>query len=161
MEFPAGLGTKTAYRFHFSDQHVVPQTLGIPSVSTRLCFDSEIMTNAIASLKRTVMVRWLQQSWIREKVINLFEKLQWGSEVYVAKVVVAGQLNGRHVEYHGSISGEKEFVTTGKVAAYVAKHVYTSQHPPGVFHMEQLFQPTDLFADLGNIITFNEKILGE
>ncbi|MXQ52533.1 saccharopine dehydrogenase family protein [Shimazuella alba] len=161
IDFPAGLGRKTAYRFNFSDQHVLPQTLGIPSASTRLCFDSEMMTNAIASLKRTGIVRWLQQPWIREKVINLFEKSQWGSEIYVAKVEVAGRLNGRHVQYQGSVSGEKEFVATGKVAAYVAKNVYAGQYSLGVFHMEQLFQPTDLFADLSNMITFNEKILGE
>ncbi|USK35102.1 saccharopine dehydrogenase NADP-binding domain-containing protein [Bacillus sp. F19] len=159
MNFPARLGKKTAYRFNFSDQHVLPQTLGIPSVSTRLCFDSAMMTSLIVSLKRTGIVRWLEQPLIREKVVDLFEKSQWGSQVYVAKVDVTGQLNGQNVRYQGSIHGEKEFVATGKVAVYVAKNIYAGQHPPGVFHMEELFQPTDLFSDLRDMVTLDEKIL--
>lgn len=158
MDFPARLGRKTAYRFNFSDQHVLPQTLHIPTVSTRLCFDSSMMTYLLASLKYTGVVRWLQQPLIREKVVDLFEKSQWGSDVYVAKVDITGQLYGRHVRYQGSINGKKEFYVTGKVAAFVAKNIYEGHYPPGVFHMEELFQPTDLFVDLGDIITFDEKI---
>lgn len=91
--------------------------------------------------------------------MNLSEKSQWGSEVYVAKVDVTGQLNGQSVRYQGSIYGEKEFVATGKVTAYVAENVYAGKHPPGVFHMEELFQPTDLFTNLRDIVTLEEKIL--
>ncbi|WP_028609105.1 saccharopine dehydrogenase family protein [Paenibacillus harenae] len=160
-DFPSKLGRRTAYRFNFSDQHVLPRTLGISSVSTRLCFDSVMMTNLIAVLKRTGIIRLLQNPFIRRKVVDLFEKSQWGSEIYVAKADVAGKINGHHVRYQGSIRGEKEFYVTGRVASYVAKKVYGGQHPPGVFHIEELFQPTELFADLNDVVTLDEQVLHE
>lgn len=159
IDFSERLGTKKAFRFNFSDQHVLPQTLGLPSVSTRLCFDSAMVTSLLASLKRLGLLQWIKHPLIRKKVVDLFEKSQRGSEIYVAKVDVKGQLNGQKVRYQGAIRGEKEFVATGKVAAYVAKNVYACHTPPGVFHMEELFQPTDLFTDLKDILSFDEKIL--
>lgn len=161
FDFPAGLGRKTAYRFNFSDQHVLPRTLGIPSVSTRLCFDSAMMTHLLAGMKRTGIIRWLQRPLIREKVGDLFEKAHWGSEIYAVKVDVAGRLNGGRVRYQGSISGQKEFYVTGKVAAYVAKNIYSQQHPRGVFHIEELFQPIELFDDLQSLVTFDNRIIDE
>ncbi|MFM1654961.1 saccharopine dehydrogenase family protein [Brevibacillus sp. B_LB10_24] len=159
MDFPAGLGRKTAYRFNFSDQHVVPRTLGISSVSTRLCFDSGIVTTMIAGLTRTGLIRWLQRPSIREKVVDLFETSKWGSEVYAVKVGVTGTINGRSLRYQGSVHGEKEFYATGRVAAFVAKQVYMRQLPAGVFHMEELFRPADLFADLRDVVTLEENLL--
>jgi saccharopine dehydrogenase (NAD+, L-lysine-forming) len=159
IDFLGGLGRKTAYRFNFSDQHVLPHTLGIFSVSTRLCFDSAILIHLIASITRIGIARWLQKPFIRGKVVNLFEKSHWGSEIYVAKVDVAGLLNGRQARYQGSISGQKEFYVTGKVAAYVAKNIYSQQYPQGVFHMEELFQPTTLFDALKSLVKFDEKII--
>jgi saccharopine dehydrogenase (NAD+, L-lysine forming) len=160
-DFPAELGRKTAYRFNFSDQHVLPQTLNIPSVSTRLCFDSDMITNLIAILKRTGIVRLLRQPLIRKKTVDLLGKSYLGSEAYAAKVDVAGQWNGRNVRYQGSVHGQKQFYTTGKVAAYVAKNVYANLLPSGVFHIEELFQPTELFAELEDIVTFDEKIVDD
>lgn len=158
MDFPAGLGQKTAYRFNFSDQHVLPRTLGIPSVSTRLCFDSGMLTTMLAGIMRTGIVRWLLRPSLREKVVALFEKTKWGSEIYAVKAVVTGTLNGRPVRYQGSVHGEKEFYATGRVAAFVAKQVYMGQLPVGVYHMEELFRPADLFADLREIVVLEESI---
>ncbi|WP_028403139.1 saccharopine dehydrogenase family protein [Ectobacillus panaciterrae] len=156
-EFPAGLGRRKAYRFNFSDQHVLPTTLGIPSVSTRLCFDSAMMTSLLAGLKKTGLYRLLQQPFIRSRVVNLFEKSHWGSEIYVIMVDAVGLIDGKSVNYRGSIYGQKEFDITGKVAAFVAKNMYAKEFQPGVFHMEALFQPTELFEDLGDLITIDER----
>ncbi len=53
--FPEGIGKRTTYRSNFSDQHVIPQTLNIKSVSTRICFDSAFITTLYALIKRTFM----------------------------------------------------------------------------------------------------------
>jgi len=42
---------------------------------------------------------------------------------------------------------EKGVLCDRRVAADVAKKVIRGQQPPGVFHMEELFQPAELFSD--------------
>lgn len=157
--FPEGLGRRTTYRFNFSDQHVIPTTLGISSVSTRLCFDSAFMTHVVAGFRRIGINRWLQQPKIRKKVVDLMCKIQWGSEIYAVSVVANGVLDGRRAGYQGSIKGAREFYATGRVAAYAANQLYSNQQAPGVYHMEQLFQPMDVLKALEDIMTFEEKIM--
>lgn len=53
--FPGDLGKKTAYRFDFAEQHVLPETLNIETLSHRLCFESQIVTDFIALLKKMVL----------------------------------------------------------------------------------------------------------
>jgi saccharopine dehydrogenase (NAD+, L-lysine-forming) len=64
VTFP-GIGMRTAYRFNFSDQHILPRTLSIPSVTSRLCFDSEIVGRLLAFLKRVGALALLRRPWIR------------------------------------------------------------------------------------------------
>lgn len=161
VRFPGELGTRTTYRFNFSDQHVLPSTLDISSVSTRLCFDSAFMTGVVAGLKRIGMIRWLQHPKIRKKVVDLMFKMKWGSEIYAVSVVATGVLDGRRTRYQGSIMGKKEFYATGRVAAFAANQLYSTPQAPGVFHMEQLFKPKDVLKALEDTVTFEEKITEE
>jgi saccharopine dehydrogenase (NAD+, L-lysine forming) len=87
----------------------------------------------------------------------MIENIHWGSSIYAAKVQAKGILNHQPVRYECSIRGEKESVITGMVAAWVASQVYTSQCRAGIFHIEELFSPAKLIADLGDFITFEEK----
>lgn len=34
---------------------------------------------------------------------------------------------------------------TGSIAAKAAEHIFSSPYPPGVIHIEELFDPFDLF----------------
>jgi saccharopine dehydrogenase-like NADP-dependent oxidoreductase len=154
--FPNGLGQRSAYRFNFTDQHVLPETLGIPSVSTRICFDSAMITNLIALLKKIGILSLLHQPIFRRQVIKLFEKLNLGSEIYVAKVISEGIIKEQAIRYECSIYGEKESYITGKVAAFVAKRIYAKPYPTGIFHIEELFQWEDLFDELQTFIHFEE-----
>lgn len=156
-EFPGKLGRRTAYRFNFSDQHVLPDTLGIQTVSTRICFDSAATTNLIALLKKLGAYRFLTNPSVRQMMITLFEKVHWGSDIYVAKVSAAGLIKHRTVRYECSIQGQKEYYITGKIAAFAAKNIYSKDYQPGVFHMEELFQPMELIGDLGELVTFDER----
>lgn len=154
--FPNGLGRRSAYRFNFTDQHVLPETLGIPSVSTRICFDSAMITDLIALLKKIGILSLLNQQIFRKQVIKLFEKFNLGSDLYVAKVISEGIIKGQAIHYECSVYGEKEAYITGKVAAFVAKHIYTKHYPAGIFHIEELFQWEDLFDEIQTLIHFEE-----
>jgi saccharopine dehydrogenase-like NADP-dependent oxidoreductase len=156
-EFPGKLGRRMAYRFNFSDQHALPDTLDIQTISTRICFDSAVITNLIALLKKLGVYRFLQYQVFRQFMINLFLKFHWGTEIYVAKVSAVGLNNNQTVCYECSIVGQKEFYITGKIAAFVAKNIYSKKYQPGVFHMEELFQPMELIDDLGGLVTFDER----
>ncbi|SFL69956.1 saccharopine dehydrogenase family protein [Pelosinus propionicus] len=155
--FPNRIGQRSAYRFNFTDQHVLPETLGIPSVSTRICFDSAIITNLIALLKKIGVLSLLHQPFFRRLVIHLFEKIKLGSEIYVAKVISEGIINEQVIHYECSVYGEKESYITGKVAAFVAKRIYEKPYPAGIFHMEELFEWEDLFDELQSFTHFEGK----
>lgn len=157
--FPDPFGRRTAYRFNFSDQHIIPRTLNIPSVSTRLCFDSALVTHAAAGLKRAGITRLLAKPSIREKALDLWGSMRRGTERFAAKVDVCGQMNGRPALYQGSVTGIQEARATGQAAAYVARSLVTEQHPFGIFHMEELFQPEALFAGLQGAVSFEERIV--
>jgi saccharopine dehydrogenase-like NADP-dependent oxidoreductase len=155
-EFPGKLGRRTAYRFNFADQHILPDTLGFQTVSTRICFDSAITTNLIALFKKIGAYHFLQYPSIRQMMIGLFEKFHWGSNIYVAKASAKGLINNRTVRYECSVQGQNESLITGKVAAFVAKSIYTKEYRPGVFHIEELFHPMELIGELGDLVIFNE-----
>jgi saccharopine dehydrogenase-like NADP-dependent oxidoreductase len=56
MKFPF-YGRRTTYKFDFADQHVLRRTLDIPSATTRLCFDSRVITSAVYQLSQRGLYR--------------------------------------------------------------------------------------------------------
>lgn len=50
-DFGFALGERKTYRFPFSDQQTLVRTLKVPTISTRLCFDSRMVTGVMALLK--------------------------------------------------------------------------------------------------------------
>ncbi|SMF88733.1 Saccharopine dehydrogenase, NADP-dependent [Paenibacillus uliginis N3/975] len=155
-DFPGKFGRRTAYRFNFSDQHVLPETLGISSVSTRICFDSSWITRLIALMKKLGVYRSLQYPAVRRSMINLLSKFHLGTEVYAAKVSANGINNAQSVCYECSIHGQSESFITGKTAAFIAKKMYLQDYRPGIFHTEELFEPMELFEELKAWATFEE-----
>jgi len=148
-EFPANLGKRTAFRFDFNDQHVVPKTLGVKSSSTRLCFDSTFFTHTFAGLKKIGFFNLLKINLFRKGFIKIFENFHWGSDIFIAKVDAIGTKNEKVKKYECSLSGRKEGITTGKVAAIVAEYLYQKDFPYGVYHIEQLFEPDEIIGSLG------------
>jgi saccharopine dehydrogenase (NAD+, L-lysine forming) len=155
--FPGRLGKRTAYRFNFSDQHVLPQTLGLKSVSTRLCFDSAWMTSLFAVMKKTGVNRLLRLKGVEGLAIGLLKRLHFGSAEFVVKVD-GSNLPERRVSYECSLWGEVEGRATGLVAAKVAEKLVLSSYPAGVFHIEQLFTLHEFLENLGQCgLKFEEK----
>jgi saccharopine dehydrogenase (NAD+, L-lysine forming) len=81
--FPGRLGKRTAYRFNFSDQHVLPQNLDLKSVTTRLCFDSAWTTSLLAVMKKIGISRLLTLKGVERLLVSLlrdFKKIDCASQ---------------------------------------------------------------------------------
>lgn len=156
--FPGGVGLRTAYRFNLSDQHVLPRTLGLQSVSTRLCFDSSAVTRLFAALKKTGATNLLKIPRVQELLVGAMKRFQFGSETFILKVEARDAID-EAILYECTLAGEVEARGTGLVAAKVAEELARSPTPPGVFHMEQLFDPLEFLNSLGGYgLQFREQV---
>ncbi len=138
-DFGDELGVRAAYRFPFADQHVIPRTLGVPAVTTRLCFDSAAVTGFIASCKASGLFQLLQVKPIRAGIVNLFGAIRAGKEVVAVKLDAWGTRGEKEAKVECLLLGKNEAEITGKVAAFVADAVCRRALPNGVYHIEQLF----------------------
>ncbi|MFF2483908.1 saccharopine dehydrogenase family protein [Paenibacillus sp. NPDC058071] len=138
-DFGSTLGTRTAYRFNFADQHILPRTLRVPSVSTRLCFDHAALTWGMSFLKRLGAFKLLNISWLRDLTVKQFGAIKIGEPMFALKVDAIGKKQGQLAHAECFMQGIHEAEVTAKVAAFLAKQLYTSEVPHGVFHIEQLF----------------------
>ncbi|MGC1218983.1 MAG: saccharopine dehydrogenase NADP-binding domain-containing protein [Phormidesmis sp.] len=136
--FPGRLGKRIAYRFNFSDQHVLPQTLGLKSVATRLCFGSAWMTSLFPIANKVGVSRLLKLKSVERLLVSLLKRLHFGSAEFVVKVD-GGNVPEKGALYECSLWGEVEGQVTGLVAAKVAEKLVLFSYPVGVFHIEQLF----------------------
>jgi saccharopine dehydrogenase (NAD+, L-lysine forming) len=155
--FPDRLGKRTAYRFNFSDQHVLSQTLGLKNVSTRLCFDSAWMTSLLAFTNKTGVSRLLTLKGIEGLLVRLLKRLHFGSAEFIVKVE-GGNLPEKGALYECLLWGEVEGQVTGLVAAKVAEKLVLASYPAGVFHIEQLFTLHEFLENLvQHDLKFEEK----
>ena len=150
--FPGGFGRRATYRFDFADQHVLTRTLGAGRAATRLCFDSAAATRLLAVLKKTGALRVLSHQWAREALVAFLGRLHFGSDGFA----VAAEAEGKAGRHSCSVWGRGEGRATGVVAALVAEILYDSPPQyPGVFHIDQLFDPLEFFASVaGHGISF-------
>jgi len=156
--FPGLRGIRTAYRFNFSDQHVLPHTRGFHRVSTRLCFDSAWFTSIFSWMKRTGMSRILTAKGVQKIIISMMKRLQFGSDIFAVKVEGYGLRNGNESRYECSLRGHGEGKVTGQVAAKVASRLLQSSFPRGVFHIDQLFDLSEFLEAPGiKGFVFDEK----
>ncbi|MNI54315.1 hypothetical protein D3C73_1092050 [compost metagenome] len=139
-DFGGDLGQHRAYRFPFSDQQTLPHTLDIGSISTRLCFDSRVVTVLLALMKRLGLARLLRSKRIRNLMVSSMSKLRFGSDRYAVKVDAYGQKGGLDASVHYFLQGTNESKITAITAAAVADAVYCVELPAGVHHVEQLFE---------------------
>lgn len=143
-DFGKGLGQRTAYRFPFSDQQTLPGTLSVPSVSTRLCFDSRLATTSIALLQKMGVMTLVRKARYRNFAVKSFGKFRMGTDQFAVKVDAYGQKNGIRKQCEYGIQGKNEAKITAKTAAAaaVAEAVYSTELPQEVYHLEQLFGMT-------------------
>jgi saccharopine dehydrogenase-like NADP-dependent oxidoreductase len=80
-DFPVH-GKRKAYRFDFPEQRIIPNTLGIQTVSSWLCFDIPMMTTFYAMLKKIKVLQLLQNPKISKWAVRLLQNFQIGSESF-------------------------------------------------------------------------------
>lgn len=149
--FP-GIGERTAYRIDFPDQHVLPKTLGINSVSSRLAFDLEILTKGIAALKKAGLLGFLRHPRGRQIATRMLKTLRFGSDQFILKLETTGTRNGHEFQTNSIVRGADEAHKTGLVAAQVARRLYSGEFPAGVFHIEQRFHPDEFISSIQGIM---------
>ncbi|MBM7624102.1 saccharopine dehydrogenase NADP-binding domain-containing protein [Sporohalobacter salinus] len=145
---------RTAYRFNFPEQHVLPKTLNVKEVSHRICFDSKFITRILAFLKKLGILNFLELKKLRNAVVKFLNNIHLGSDKFIVKVKAFGKKEGKTTDFEFSILGNNQTRITGKVAAIVAENIYTEKLSSGVYHIEEIFNLQDIIAQLNNDINF-------
>ncbi|WP_337100638.1 saccharopine dehydrogenase family protein [Paenibacillus sp. YIM B09110] len=145
----ASLGERAAYRFNFSDQHTLPHTLGVPSVSTRLCFDSRSSTQLLALLRKIGFFNLLKLKPVRSAAVWLFGRLRFGTDIFAVKIDAWGKRGKKTMRIESLLQGNNEADMTAQIAASVATILYGTELPPGVYHIDQLFDLDTVTRPLG------------
>ncbi|MBD1373204.1 saccharopine dehydrogenase [Hazenella sp. IB182357] len=146
--FGKEIGKRTGYRFNFSDQHSLSRTLQVPTVSTRICFDSSFNMNIFLLLKRIGIFHFIKYRFFRKIMVGLFSKIRSGKEIYALKLDVFGKIGGKKVIAECDIHGRKEASITATIAARVCEKLYTAKGLKGVYHLEELFDISSFYPDI-------------
>jgi saccharopine dehydrogenase (NAD+, L-lysine-forming) len=139
FQFREPYGQKPVYRFAFSDQYTLTQTLPIASAATWLGFDSFIMTHLIGLARLPVFRQLFQWKAVKRLLLNTTQRLQFGSDKFVLTVRACGSTG----DYQAWMHGKREALATGLVAAEVVRRLMTESPPAGVYHIEQIYRLED------------------
>ncbi|MFF2885726.1 saccharopine dehydrogenase family protein [Paenibacillus sp. NPDC057967] len=132
-------GRRTAYRFPFSDQLTLADTLGTVNVSTRLCFDSRVVTSSLGAMAAIGLPGLLAKDGIKAALADSFDRFSFGSDRYAVRVDTLGTKGGERVCSSALLTGREEGAVTSAAAAATAQLLYTGEPPSGVYHSEEIF----------------------
>jgi len=139
---------RTAYRFNFSDQHVIGRTLGIPSVSTWIRFENRPSTWLFAVSSKAGLGRLLRRKNWRKIGLWLFTSVHIGSDTCGVAVQARGRTAEGTKELTIGVIGRKEALMTAIIAAETTRQVLTAGPGPGVFHSEEAIALDPVIAAL-------------
>jgi saccharopine dehydrogenase (NAD+, L-lysine forming) len=137
-------GKRKFYTFNFPDQHILAQSLLSGQILTRLAFDSKLLTNGIALLRKLGITRIFNFKRVQSTLIWLFNIIDIGGDDYGVKVVAQSRNN--HI-YECSIEGKGEGKITAYVAIQAALYLLNNDPPGGVKHIHQLIEDIPSFMD--------------
>lgn len=143
---PFGLGKRVAYRYNFSDQHTLKNTLSFENIDTRLCFDSRIMSRFYYLITRFRIAKLFGYPYVLKSMARLLQRFHLGKELYCVYV----QATSPNRRMSMALKGEREALATAQVAATVASLFFEKDLPHGVYHIDQLM-------DLEQFITAADK----
>lgn len=148
LRLPGYETARAAYRFNFSDQHVIGRTLDVPSVSTWVRFEDRFSTWAFAKSSQMGLGRLLRRRWWRRLAVWLFMNVHMGSDVCGVAVRVTGRAKDDRETLTVGVIGRREALMTAVVAAETARQVLTRGLPAGVLHSEQAIALTPVIDSL-------------
>ena len=148
-----GHGSRTAHPLGFSDQHTLRHTLGVASVTTRLCLDSRLLTALVFGARDAGLLRPLRRPRVRGHLVRMLSRVHVGSDRF-AVVVQAADAGGATAS--ASFSGRGQSRATGLTAAAVVRLLRTRAVPAGVHHLHQVVPPAEFLASLATDVPDGE-----
>lgn len=137
---------RRTYWMAFADQYALGRTMEHVRVTTRLAFDSRLITAAIFALG----ARFEGRRSLARLASSLAPMVSFGSDACVAVSYARGRKNGKPALAGARFSGRTEAQITAHVAAIVVDSVLRQERGCGVFHIHQLFEPAVLLAEVAN-----------
>jgi saccharopine dehydrogenase (NAD+, L-lysine-forming) len=136
---------RSGYRFDFSDQHTVVESLGLAGASTWLSFDVRAATELTRLVVGSRLSRLLRFHGIRRTVAASMRRGLLGSDMWAAMATVRGA-DGAAASC--MLRGRCEAEMTGVVAAVVARRILEHAGDGGVRHIEQFVTLDEILPEL-------------
>lgn len=137
------LGQRTFYYFNFSDQHSLANITSVPTVKTRLAFDSNFFTKLVAILRKTGITKIFSNAKMQKIMIPLFKKASLGSDLFAVKVIAE---NDDKETYECELIGKNEGNITALLTVQLAlKILKTPSVHIGVLHSNEIIENIPLF----------------
>lgn len=134
VDFGAEFGRRTAYFMDFADQHVLARTMGWPSVTTRVTYDSRFLAAALFWTGRTFAGNRTMETLVRK--ISHMPTL--GSDKCVLSVTARGSVANAPAERTAFFHGRREASVTAAMAVAITQEALASRVGPGVHHAHML-----------------------
>lgn len=141
---------KYVYRFPFSDQQTLAHTLAVPSVSTRLGFDSVALTRWLAVMQRIGIFRLMSIPFVKKVITALLSSIHVGSDQYAIRVDATGIRRGKPVRLSCVLNGHNQSAATAEIAALSVERLLqrSSDSSYGILHIEELLDWSTVKTDL-------------
>lgn len=140
---------RPAWRFNFSDQHVIGRNLGVPSVSTWVRFEDRLSTWAFARAARGGLGRLLRRRRWRRLAMWLFLNVHVGSDICGVAVRATGRTKTGRRDLTVGVIGRREALMTAIIAAEIARQALAADLPRGAVHSDQAVAFEPVIAALG------------
>lgn len=134
------LGPRLAHPFSHSDQHTLRRTLAVPDATTRLTFDSRIVTSLSFGAHPAGMFRAARGVRGRELLTALLTPCSGRRR----RLRRPGRREGGDRERRQAMTGTNQSRITGLVAARMAEAVVAGRVAGGVHHIEEIAAFLDL-----------------
>tara|TARA_B100001939_G_scaffold86036_1_gene73650 strand:+ start:4479 stop:5582 length:1104 start_codon:yes stop_codon:yes gene_type:complete len=141
MRLPGQSSARPAWRFNFSDQHVIGRTLDVPSVSTWVRFENRFSTWLFAKFSQAGLGRLLHRRRWRAIAVWLFMNVHMGSDVCGIAVQATGRdAADKEKTLTLGLIGRREAMMTAIVTVETVRQLLVGEPPVGVFHSEQIVE---------------------
>jgi hypothetical protein len=149
-----GFGRRRAFWFPFSDQHTMSSALGLP-VSTRLCFESPLVTNAVFAGRGLGAFALLRRIGAGPALQRALGAVHVGTDRFLAHAEARDAVGGRAVAW---VAGHGECRATGRITAAAVTRVLAGWTPAGVHHLDAVVDASGFLAEVGDGLVVREPV---